>query len=74
MMCWVLIYDYEQEPETVFKNKETEKEKMLKLAKELLLSVMEKFMAEILDSLVEASEPSDGVIRVITGNNLPVAK
>ncbi|EBR2341620.1 hypothetical protein L4K54_000406, partial [Salmonella enterica] len=65
---------YEQEPETVFKNKETEKEKMLKLAKELLLSVMEKFMAEILDSLVEASEPSDGVIRVITGNNLPVAK
>ncbi|EIK1176099.1 hypothetical protein LVE40_003847, partial [Salmonella enterica] len=66
--------DYEQEPETVFKNKETEKEKMLKLAKELLLSVMEKFMAEILDSLVEASEPSDGVIRVITGNNLPVAK
>ncbi|EAW6462543.1 hypothetical protein GA168_07330, partial [Salmonella enterica] len=68
------IYDYEQEPETVFKNKETEKEKMLKLAKELLLSVMEKFMAEILDSLVEASEPSDGVIRVITGNNLPVAK
>ncbi|EFR4658715.1 hypothetical protein LM621_002426, partial [Salmonella enterica] len=69
-----LIYDYEQEPETVFKNKETEKEKMLKLAKELLLSVMEKFMAEILDSLVEASEPSDGVIRVITGNNLPVAK
>ncbi|ECJ3679862.1 hypothetical protein FQB15_13540, partial [Salmonella enterica] len=61
-------------PETVFKNKETEKEKMLKLAKELLLSVMEKFMAEILDSLVEASEPSDGVIRVITGNNLPVAK
>ncbi|EAP8850563.1 TPA: hypothetical protein ACIBTF_000789, partial [Salmonella enterica subsp. enterica serovar Javiana] len=67
-------YDYEQEPETVFKNKETEKEKMLKLAKELLLSVMEKFMAEILDSLVEASEPSDGVIRVITGNNLPVAK
>ncbi|EBB0910795.1 hypothetical protein GPS17_000986, partial [Salmonella enterica] len=63
-----------QEPETVFKNKETEKEKMLKLAKELLLSVMEKFMAEILDSLVEASEPSDGVIRVITGNNLPVAK
>ncbi|ECZ0010313.1 hypothetical protein F7754_04070 [Salmonella enterica subsp. enterica] len=70
----MLIYDYEQEPETVFKNKETEKEKMLKLAKELLLSVMEKFMAEILDSLVEASEPSDGVIRVITGNNLPVAK
>ncbi|EIU2037364.1 hypothetical protein L4K08_001334, partial [Salmonella enterica] len=69
-----LIYDYEQEPETVFKNKETEKEKMLKLAKKLLLSVMEKFMAEILDSLVEASEPSDGVIRVITGNNLPVAK
>ncbi|ECH2646876.1 hypothetical protein MKA85_001992, partial [Salmonella enterica] len=68
------IYDYEQEPETVFKNKETEKEKMLKLAKKLLLSVMEKFMAEILDSLVEASEPSDGVIRVITGNNLPVAK
>ncbi|EIK2371746.1 hypothetical protein LJZ01_001119, partial [Salmonella enterica] len=66
--------DYEQEPETVFKNKETEKEKMLKLAKKLLLSVMEKFMAEILDSLVEASEPSDGVIRVITGNNLPVAK
>lgn len=50
------------------------KRKMLKLAKELLLSVMEKFMAEILDSLVEASEPSDGVIRVITGNNLPVAK
>ncbi|AGK69731.1 hypothetical protein TY21A_21495 [Salmonella enterica subsp. enterica serovar Typhi str. Ty21a] len=47
---------------------------MLKLAKELLLSVMKKFMAEILDSLVEASEPSDGVIRVITGNNLPVAK
>ncbi|HCJ1190052.1 TPA: hypothetical protein NQN86_002356, partial [Salmonella enterica] len=65
---------YEQESETVFKNKETEKEKMLKLAKELLLSVMKKFMAEILDSLVEASEPSDGVIRVITGNNLPVAK
>ncbi|ECO4330050.1 hypothetical protein FYE40_13005, partial [Salmonella enterica] len=63
-----------QESETVFKNKETEKEKMLKLAKELLLSVMKKFMAEILDSLVEASEPSDGVIRVITGNNLPVAK
>ncbi|HGB4044374.1 TPA: hypothetical protein ACIVF9_002001, partial [Salmonella enterica subsp. enterica serovar Typhi] len=62
------------ESETVFKNKETEKEKMLKLAKELLLSVMKKFMAEILDSLVEASEPSDGVIRVITGNNLPVAK
>ncbi|ESF28452.1 hypothetical protein SEET0012_08870 [Salmonella enterica subsp. enterica serovar Tallahassee str. 0012] len=47
---------------------------MLKLAKELLLSVMKKFMAEILDSLVEAGEPSDGVIRVITGNNLPVAK
>ncbi|EIR3042084.1 hypothetical protein LWW14_004062, partial [Salmonella enterica] len=63
-----------QESETVFKNKETEKEKMLKLAKELLLSVMKKFMAEILDSLVEAGEPSDGVIRVITGNNLPVAK
>lgn len=69
-----MIYDYEQESETVFKNKETEKEKMLKLAKELLLSVMKKFMAEILDSLVEAGEPSDGVIRVITGNNLPVAK
>ncbi|EAW5861920.1 hypothetical protein, partial [Salmonella enterica] len=60
--------------ETVFKNKETEKEKMLKLAKGLLLSVMKKFMAEILDSLVGVSEPSDGVIRVITGNNLPVAK
>ncbi|EAQ4066052.1 hypothetical protein C8911_003961, partial [Salmonella enterica subsp. enterica serovar Norwich] len=59
---------------TIFKNKETEKEKMPKLAKGLLLSVMEKFMAEILDSLVEASEPSDGVIRVITDNNLPVAK
>ncbi|EAN7961625.1 hypothetical protein E2671_15165, partial [Salmonella enterica] len=59
---------------TVFKNKETEKEKMLKLAKGLLLSVMKKFMAEILDSLVGVSEPSDGVIRVITGNNLPVAK
>ncbi|EEM8088878.1 hypothetical protein DEI73_23415, partial [Salmonella enterica subsp. enterica serovar Typhimurium] len=58
----------------VFKNKETEKEKMLKLAKGLLLSVMKKFMAEILDSLVGVSEPSDGVIRVITGNNLPVAK
>ena len=58
----------------VCKDQETEKEKMLKLAKELLLSVMKKFMAEILDSLVEASEPSDGVIRVITGNNLPVAK
>lgn len=70
MMCWVLIYDYEQESETVFKNKETDKEKMPKLAKGLLLSVMEKFMAEILDSLVEASEPSDGVIRVITDNNL----
>ncbi|EDS9273855.1 hypothetical protein GPO04_003863, partial [Salmonella enterica] len=53
---------------------ETEKEKMLKLAKGLLLSVMKKFMAEILDSLVGVSEPSDGVIRVITGNNLPVAK
>ncbi|EAU7119202.1 hypothetical protein FM938_04885, partial [Salmonella enterica] len=65
---------YEQESETVFKNKETEKEKMLKLAKGLLLSVMKKFMAEILDSLVGVSEPSDGVIRVITGNNLPVAK
>ncbi|EAO6215594.1 TPA: hypothetical protein ACIBP2_002155, partial [Salmonella enterica subsp. enterica serovar Typhimurium] len=64
----------EQESETVFKNKETEKEKMLKLAKGLLLSVMKKFMAEILDSLVGVSEPSDGVIRVITGNNLPVAK
>ncbi len=49
------------------------KRKMPKLAKGLL-SVMEKFMAEILDSLVEASEPSDGVIRVITDNNLPVAK
>ncbi|WP_366542690.1 hypothetical protein, partial [Salmonella enterica] len=59
---------------TVFKNKETEKEKMLKLAKGLLLSVMKKFIAEILDSLVGVSEPSDGVIRVITGNNLPVAK
>ncbi len=47
---------------------------MPKLAKGLLLSVMEKFMAEILDSLVEASEPSDGGIRVITDNNLPVAK
>ncbi len=47
---------------------------MLKLAKELLLSVMKKYMAEILDSLVGASEPSDGVIGVITGNNLPVAK
>ncbi len=46
------------------------KRKMPKLAKGLLLSVMEKFMAEILDSLVEASEPSDGVIRVITDNNL----
>lgn len=54
--------------------KKPKKKKMLKLAKELLLSVMKKFMAEILDSLVEASEPSDGVIRVITGNNLPVAK
>ncbi|EAX4873294.1 hypothetical protein AIP57_03420, partial [Salmonella enterica] len=64
----------EQESETVFKNKETEKEKMLKLAKGLLLSVMKKFIAEILDSLVGVSEPSDGVIRVITGNNLPVAK
>ncbi|ECE1123822.1 hypothetical protein GQ169_002197, partial [Salmonella enterica] len=64
----------EQESETVFKNKETEKEKMLKLAKGLLFSVMKKFMAEILDSLVGVSEPSDGVIRVITGNNLPVAK
>lgn len=31
---------------------------MLKLAKELLLSVMEKFMAEILDSLVEATRPA----------------
>ncbi|EDZ7335474.1 hypothetical protein GSH90_001830, partial [Salmonella enterica] len=51
-----------------------EKEKMPKLAKGLLFSVMKKFMAEILDSLVGASEPSDGVIRVITGNNLPVAK
>lgn len=50
------------------------KKKMLKLAKGLLLSVMKKFMAEILDSLVGVSEPSDGVIRVITGNNLPVAK
>lgn len=34
----------------------------------------EKFMAEILDSLVGVSEPSDEVIGVITGNNLPVAK
>lgn len=50
------------------------KKKMPKLAKGLLFSVMKKFMAEILDSLVGASEPSDGVIRVITGNNLPVAK
>lgn len=74
MMCWVLIYDYEQESETVCKNKETEKEKILKLAKGLLLSVIKKFMAEILDSLVGASEPSDGVIGVITGNNTPVAK
>ncbi|HHR9431271.1 TPA: hypothetical protein ACTAH2_003049 [Salmonella enterica subsp. enterica serovar Bovismorbificans] len=47
---------------------------MPKLAKGLLLSVMEKFMAEILDSLVGVSEPSDEVIGVITGNNLPVAK
>lgn len=47
---------------------------MPKLAKGLLFSVMKKFMAEILDSLVEASEPSDEVIGVITGNNLPVAK
>ncbi|EBH9278146.1 hypothetical protein FOF00_21275, partial [Salmonella enterica subsp. enterica serovar Cerro] len=66
--------DYEQESETVCKNKETEKEKILKLAKGLLLSVIKKFMAEILDSLVGASEPSDGVIGVITGNNTPVAK
>lgn len=74
MMCWVLIYDYEQESETVFKNKEADKEKMPKLAKGLLLSVMKKFMAEILDSLVGASEPSDEVIGVITDNNAPVAK
>lgn len=47
---------------------------MLKLAKELLLSVMKKFMAEILDSLVGFSEPSDRVMRVITDNNAPVAK
>ncbi|EEB2318354.1 hypothetical protein GK288_16795, partial [Salmonella enterica] len=53
---------------------ETEKEKMPKLAKGLLFSVMKKFMAEILDSLVGVSEPSDEVIGVITGNNLPVAK
>ncbi|EJB1406491.1 TPA: hypothetical protein MZO88_002397, partial [Salmonella enterica] len=59
---------------TIFKNKETEKEKMPKLAKGLLFSVMKKFMAEILDSLVGVSEPSDEVIGVITGNNLPVAK
>ncbi|EDY1457636.1 hypothetical protein GOO30_002494, partial [Salmonella enterica] len=51
-----------------------DKEKMPKLAKGLLLSVMKKFMAEILDSLVGVSEPSDEVIGVITGNNLPVAK
>ncbi len=74
MMCWVLIYDYEQESETVFKNKEADKEKMPKLAKGLLFSVMKKFMVEILDSLVGVSEPSDEVIGVITGNNLPVAK
>ena len=72
--CWVLIYDYEQESETVFKNKEADKEKMPKLAKGLLFSVMKKFMVEILDSLVGVSEPSDEVIGVITGNNLPVAK
>lgn len=54
--------------------KKPKKKKMLKLAKGLLFSVMKKFMAEILDSLVGVSEPSDGVIRVITGNNLPVAK
>ncbi|HFW2854909.1 TPA: hypothetical protein ACIBDE_000991, partial [Salmonella enterica subsp. enterica serovar Virchow] len=60
--------------ETVFKNKEADKEKMPKLAKGLLFSVMKKFMAEILDSLVGVSEPSDEVIGVITGNNLPVAK
>ncbi|EEP7637346.1 hypothetical protein HCK72_001591, partial [Salmonella enterica] len=57
-----------------FKNKEADKEKMPKLAKGLLFSVMKKFMAEILDSLVGVSEPSDEVIGVITGNNLPVAK
>ncbi|HGB3835409.1 TPA: hypothetical protein ACIVE2_003595, partial [Salmonella enterica subsp. enterica serovar Saintpaul] len=68
------IYDYEQESETVFKNKEADKEKMPKLAKGLLFSVMKKFMAEILDSLVGVSEPSDEVIGVITGNNLLVAK
>ncbi|HGB7690199.1 TPA: hypothetical protein ACIV80_003438, partial [Salmonella enterica subsp. enterica serovar Saintpaul] len=66
--------DYEQESETVFKNKEADKEKMPKLAKGLLFSVMKKFMAEILDSLVGVSEPSDEVIGVITGNNLLVAK
>ncbi|HGA5434253.1 TPA: hypothetical protein ACISYY_002662, partial [Salmonella enterica subsp. enterica serovar Saintpaul] len=60
--------------ETVFKNKEADKEKMPKLAKGLLFSVMKKFMAEILDSLVGVSEPSDEVIGVITGNNLLVAK
>ncbi|HGA9204738.1 TPA: hypothetical protein ACIWAJ_001936, partial [Salmonella enterica subsp. enterica serovar Saintpaul] len=65
---------YEQESETVFKNKEADKEKMPKLAKGLLFSVMKKFMAEILDSLVGVSEPSDEVIGVITGNNLLVAK
>ncbi|ECR5057063.1 TPA: hypothetical protein ACIO58_000566, partial [Salmonella enterica subsp. enterica serovar Saintpaul] len=64
----------EQESETVFKNKEADKEKMPKLAKGLLFSVMKKFMAEILDSLVGVSEPSDEVIGVITGNNLLVAK
>ncbi|HGA7355815.1 TPA: hypothetical protein ACITM7_000517, partial [Salmonella enterica subsp. enterica serovar Saintpaul] len=63
-----------QESETVFKNKEADKEKMPKLAKGLLFSVMKKFMAEILDSLVGVSEPSDEVIGVITGNNLLVAK
>ncbi len=50
------------------------KKKNAKIGEGLLLSVMKKFMAEILDSLVGVSEPSDGVIRVITGNNLPVAK
>ncbi|EFU6911010.1 hypothetical protein HT143_001693, partial [Salmonella enterica] len=54
--------------------KEADKEKMPKLAKGLLFSVMKKFMAEILDSLVGVSEPSDEVIGVITGNNLLVAK
>ncbi|KSB83054.1 hypothetical protein LFZ30_01730 [Salmonella enterica subsp. enterica serovar Moscow str. SA20061414] len=54
--------------------KKPTKKKCQKLAKGLLFSVMKKFMAEILDSLVGVSEPSDEVIGVITGNNLPVAK